>query len=69
MFHIKTILTSKLNRVNYYKIRDEYKLKDYTNYQLPSVRFASTVHDITKSGMDTLDQKVDQYLQKWCKWR
>ncbi len=49
-----------------YKIRDEYKFKVYTDYLLPSVRLFLTIHDITKTGLNTLDQTVDQYFKKWC---
>ncbi len=62
MFHIKTHLTTKLDAS---KIRDEYKCKVDTDYLLPSVRFALTVHAFTKTCLNTLDQTVDQYLKTW----
>ncbi len=63
MFHIKSNLTTKLDNVNDSKIGDEYKHKVYTDYLLPSVMFSLSVHDIMKTGLDTLDQTVDQYLK------
>ncbi len=41
-------MTTKLDSVNYSKVRDEYKLKVYTDYLLPSVRFVLTVPTITR---------------------
>ncbi len=46
-------------------MRDEYKFNVYTDYLLPSVRSSLTVHDITKSGLNTLDQTVDKYVKIW----
>ncbi len=66
MFYIKTTLTTKLDRVNDSKIRDEYKLHVYTDHLLPSVRFALAVHDNTKTSLNNLDQKIQVY--KWHGW-
>lgn len=45
MFYIKTNLTAKIDRVNDSKLRDEYKLKAYTDYLPPSVRFVLSATD------------------------
>ncbi len=64
--YLKDKLTSGLNRIQDSKIRNEYKLSIYKDYFLPSLRFSLTVHDITKTQLNTLNQITDNYLKKWC---
>ncbi len=54
-FHIKINLTTKLDKVNDPKIMDEYKFNVHTDYLLPYVRIALTIHNIRKTGLYTID--------------
>ena len=64
--YLKDKLVSGLNRIQDSKIRNEYKLSIYKDYFLPSLRFSLTVHEITKTHLNTLNQISDNYLKKWC---
>jgi hypothetical protein len=46
-------------------IRDEFKVKIYTQYLLPAIRFKLTVHEITTTNLAKLDALGDRYLKKW----
>ena len=55
----------KLDRIDNLLIRDEYKLRIYKHYILPSSQFILTVHELTKTSQKTLDAKITKYLKKW----
>ncbi len=61
--YLKDKLISGLNQIQDSKIRDEYKLSVYKDYFLPSLRFSLTVHELTKSHLNTLNQISDKYLK------
>ena len=62
---IRDYLSTRLSRIDNMLIRNEYKLKIYTKYLLPSSRFLLTVHDLCKSHLDKLDELCHRYLKKW----
>ncbi len=64
--HMKDKLKTGLDRIDESKIRNEYKLVTYRDYFLPSLRFSLTVHEITKTDLNTLNQIADNYLKRWC---
>ena len=54
-----------LNNIDQSLIRDDYKIKVYSQYLLPALRFRLTVHEITNSNLTKLDALSDRYLKKW----
>lgn len=64
--HIRNKLSSGLNMIDKSHIRNEYKIKVYRDYFLPSLRFSLTVHEITKTNVNTLNQISNNYLKTWC---
>ena len=58
-------LKAILDRRDETKVRQEYKLWIYKHYTLPSIRFLLTVHDITKTDLQKLDNLCHKYLKKW----
>ena len=63
--YIKDKLESGLTNIDNSLIRNEYKLRVYTDYFLPSMRFHLTVNDMTKTHLDNLDSLVRRYIKKW----
>ena len=62
---MKLKLETKLENIHKSTLRGEYKLKIYSQYALPSMRYFMSVHHITKTHMDKLDNMVRQYLKLW----
>ena len=58
-------LSSLLSHINSSLVRPEYKLKVYTSYALPSLRFHLTVHDLTKTQLSSLDALSTRFLKSW----
>ena len=56
---INAIITSKLENiitnVSSCMIRDEFKLRVYTQYAVPSIRYMLTVHELTDTQLEKLD--------------
>ena len=48
-------LSSLLSNIDASLVRPEFKLKIYTSYALPSLRFHLTVHHLTKTQLSYLD--------------
>ena len=46
-------------------IADEYKLKVYSQYLLPAIRFKLSVHEITTTNLSKLDAIGDRFIKKW----
>ena len=63
--YMKNELKTRLDRINETEIRQEYKLWIYKHYTLPSIRFLLTVHDITKTDLQKLDNFCHKYMKKW----
>ena len=61
------VLTSSslLSHINSSLVRPEYKLKVYTSYALPSLRFHLTIHDLTKTQLSSLDALSTSFLKSW----
>ncbi len=58
-------LSSILSNIDSTLIRSEYKLKVYTTFALPSLRFHLTVHDLTKTQLASLDSLTTRFLKSW----
>ncbi len=54
-----------MESINNTLIRDEYKLKVYTRYLIPAIRFKLTVHEITTTNLTKLDLMCDGYVKRW----
>ena len=54
--------SSLLSHINSSLVRPEYKLKVYTSYALPSLRFHLTNHDLTKTQLSSLDALSTRFL-------
>ena len=63
---LKEKLKEKLENLDSTEIRNEFKVKIYKEYLLPSIRFLLTVHEIQSGDLDSLDVFTDQFLKKWC---
>ena len=53
-------LESMLMNIESTHIRPEFKVRIYTQYAMPSIRFALTVHDLTST-----QRKSTRYLKSW----
>ncbi len=58
---IKTVLDNISNSLN----RDEYKVKVYSQYVLPTIRFKLTVHKLTNTNLTKLDALSDRFVKGW----
>ena len=58
-------INTTLENIDKSLIRDEYKVKVYSQYVLPAVRFKLTVHELTNTNLNKLDSLSDRYLKKW----
>ncbi len=56
---------TRLESINELKIRNEYKMKMYKDYLLPASRFILTVHDLSQTNLDKIDNYINQYLKRW----
>ncbi len=54
-----------LNNIDQSLIRNDYKLKVYSHYLLPVIRFKLTVHDISQTNLKKLDSLIDGMIKKW----
>ena len=59
-------IENSLTNIDKSLVRHEYKLKVYTRYLLPSLRFDLTVNDMTQSHCKSLDALTNRFLKKWC---
>ena len=63
--YIKDKLTLGLHNIDKSLVRNEYKLRIYSKYFLPSLRFHLTVNDLAKTHLDKLDAIARRSLKKW----
>jgi hypothetical protein len=52
---ISSKLSEQINNIKSAAIRDEYKLKIYVQYSIPSLRYLMTVHELTDSQLEIMD--------------
>ncbi len=58
---IKTVL----NNISKSLIRDEYKVKVYSQYIVPDIRFKLTIYQLTNTNLTKLGAVSDRYGQGW----
>ncbi len=63
--YLHDIIKSGLENIDKSLIRNEYKLKIYCDYFLPSLRFHLTVNDTTSTHLQQLDALADRFIKKW----
>ena len=63
--YMKDKLEKGLSNIGKSHIRNEYKLKVYSQYFLPSLRFHLTVNDMSKTHLDDLDSLVHRHVKPW----
>ena len=56
---------TRLKRIDSLLIREDYKVKMFRDYVIPSSRFLLTVHEITYTNLDKLDALCNKFLKKW----
>jgi hypothetical protein len=60
--YIKQKLTEGLNNIDKALVRNEFKLRVYAEYFLPSFRFHLTVNDMSQTHLQNLDSHVNSFL-------
>ena len=63
--YVRDIVTTGIENIDGSLVRDEYKLKMYADYFLPSIRYHLTVNEITDTYLKSLDALTNRYLKKW----
>ena len=58
-------LLEKLSNLDQTSVRGEFKLNIYKAYVLPSIRFMLTVHSISKTYLDQLDNAAMRFMKCW----
>ena len=64
--YLKNMIADGLSNIDKALVRPEFKLRMYSDYFLPSLRFHLTVNDIYATHLKELDALSDRYLKKWC---
>jgi len=62
---VYTHFESRLENIDNLLLRNEYKVKLYSNYVLPSSKFILSVHTLTSKSLDKLDALATRYLKRW----
>ena len=66
MFHyLQDIIEKGLENIEKSLVRNEYKLRIYAQYFLPSLRFHLTVNDVCSTHLHSLNSLTDRYIKKW----
>lgn len=65
--YIQSGFQTTLDNIDASLIRDDYKLRVYSQYMLPAIRFKLTVHEITSTNLRKLDALTDKFIKKWLK--
>ena len=55
----------RLDRIDDLKVREEFKVRIFQQYLLPSSRFMLTIHQLTTTNLKKLDALVTKFLKKW----
>ena len=63
--YLESKIKSGLENIDKSLIRNEFKLKVYSDYYLPSLRFHLTVNDTSATHLKQLDALTDRYIKKW----
>ena len=63
--YLEEKITNGLENIDKSLVRNEFKLKMYANYFLPSLRYHLTVNDTTSTHLQQLDALTDRFIKKW----
>ena len=62
---VKEKISTQLNNINELLVRNEYKVRIYSEYFLGSLRFLFSVHDLHKAQLQELESLTHRYLKRW----
>ena len=62
--YVTGLITTGIENIDHSLVRDEYKLKIYSEYFLQSIRFHLTVNDMSDTQLKSLDSLTNRYLKK-----
>ena len=62
---IKERLSDQLKNLDSTLVRNEYKVRIYSEYLLGACRFVFSIHDLTKTQLTDLEQLTHSYLKRW----
>ena len=62
---IKEKMSDQLKNLDLTLIRNEYKVRVYSEYFLGACRFILSIHDLTRSQIADLESLTHSYLKRW----
>ncbi len=62
---VKSKLNSMIENINGSLIRDEFKLRVYTEYSVPSIRYHLMTRELTDTQLNNLDQIHTNAIKSW----
>ena len=63
--YVEEIITSGIEKIDMSLVRNEYKMKIYSDYFLSSIRYHLTVNELSESHLKSLDALTNRYLKRW----
>ena len=62
---VKEKISAQLNNIDELLVRNEYKVRIYSEYFLGSLQFLFSVHDLQKAHLQELESLTHRYLKRW----
>ena len=62
---VKSKLNSMIENINVSLIRNEFKLRVYNEYSVPSIRYLLMTHELTDTQLNSLDQIHTNAVKSW----
>ena len=62
---VKSKLNSMIENINVSLIRNEFKLRVYNEYSVPSIRYLPMTHELTDTQLNSLDQIHTNAVKSW----
>ena len=62
---VKSKLNSMIENINVSLIRNEFKLRVYNEYSVPSIRYLLMTHELTDTQLNSLDQINTNAVKSW----
>ena len=62
---VREKIVAQLKNIDELLVRNEFKVRIYTEYFLGSLRFLFSVHDLNKAQLQALEALTHSYLKKW----
>ena len=63
---IKKRVSDQLKNIDSLLVRDEYKVRIYSEYFLGANRFVFSIHDLCLTQLNDLNALTHRFLKKWC---